>query len=251
MFFVAKTASKKMAGQRASNKSTSMLKSYTLEINSLFRCTMRNLTLKWVMIILIAVKSHLVYAADACETPPLLVGSSSLKVWLWDVYDVELKTTDPTHDMSSATTPDLNMRDKRERVARLAAAMDGFPAQAHFLQRRRFGVGADKGWVTGTVRLAERVATGCHGGGFLVDPTAAIYLDEQAMSVTSAAPDVYPIDLARVEALAGPQSTLYGASSQSGAVRVITNKPDVTESTANVGFGLVIYIFIDHFVVTG
>ena len=94
MFFVAKTASKKMAGQRASNKSTSMLKSYTLEINSLFRCTMRNLTLKWVMIILIAVKSHLVYAADACETPPLLVGSSSLKVWLWDVYDVELKTTD-------------------------------------------------------------------------------------------------------------------------------------------------------------
>ncbi|HAF37345.1 MAG TPA: TonB-dependent receptor, partial [Gammaproteobacteria bacterium] len=66
------------------------------------------------------------------------------------------------------------------------------------------------------------------GGGFLVDPTAAIYLDEQPMSVTSAAPDVYPIDLARVEALAGPQSTLYGASSQSGAVRVITNKPDVT-----------------------
>ena len=58
------------------------------------------------------------------------------------------------------------------------------------------------------------------------------------MSVTSAAPDVYPIDLARVEALAGPQSTLYGASSQSGAVRVITNKPDVTESSANVGFGV-------------
>lgn len=76
------------------------------------------------------------------------------------------------------------------------------------------------------------------GGGFLVDPTAAIYLDEQPMSVTSAAPDVYPIDLARVEALAGPQSTLYGASSQSGAVRVITNKPDVTESSANVGFGV-------------
>ena len=76
------------------------------------------------------------------------------------------------------------------------------------------------------------------GGGFLVDPTAAIYLDEQPMSVTSAAPDVYPLDLARVEALAGPQSTLYGASSQSGAVRVITNKPDVTESSANVGFGM-------------
>ncbi|MGB2396750.1 MAG: TonB-dependent receptor plug domain-containing protein, partial [Pseudomonadales bacterium] len=46
------------------------------------------------------------------------------------------------------------------------------------------------------------------GGGFLVDPTAAIYLDEQPMSQTSWAPDVYPVDIARVEALAGPQSTL-------------------------------------------
>ncbi|MCH1555223.1 MAG: TonB-dependent receptor, partial [Pseudomonadales bacterium] len=76
------------------------------------------------------------------------------------------------------------------------------------------------------------------GGGFLVDPTAAIYLDEQPMSMTSAAPDVYPVDLARVEALAGPQSTLYGASSQSGAVRVITNKPNPEAFEANVGFGL-------------
>ena len=76
------------------------------------------------------------------------------------------------------------------------------------------------------------------GGGFLVDPTAAIYLDEQPMSLTSAAPDIYPVDLARIEALAGPQSTLYGASSQSGAIRVITNKPDPSEFTANIGGGL-------------
>ena len=62
------------------------------------------------------------------------------------------------------------------------------------------------------------------GGGFLVDPTAAIYLDEQPMSLTSASPDVYPVDLARVESLAGPQSTLYGASSQSGAIKFVTNK---------------------------
>ena len=76
------------------------------------------------------------------------------------------------------------------------------------------------------------------GGGFLVDPTAAIYLDEQPMSHGGAAPDIYPVDLARVEALAGPQSTLYGASSQSGAVRVITNKPDPTAFEANVSAGI-------------
>lgn len=76
------------------------------------------------------------------------------------------------------------------------------------------------------------------GGGFLVDPTAAIYLDEQPMSQTTWAPDIYPVDIARVEALAGPQSTLFGASSQSGAIRVITNKPDPEAFSANIGGGM-------------
>jgi outer membrane receptor protein involved in Fe transport len=76
------------------------------------------------------------------------------------------------------------------------------------------------------------------GGGFLVDPTAAIYLDEQAMSMTSMAPDIYPVDIARIEALAGPQSTLFGASSQTGTIRVITNKPDASEFSGDIGIGM-------------
>lgn len=75
------------------------------------------------------------------------------------------------------------------------------------------------------------------GGGYLVDPTAAIYLDEQAMSMTSMAPDIYPVDIARIEALAGPQSTLFGASSQTGTIRFITNKPDASEFSGNFGLG--------------
>mgnify|MGYP001181734422 FL=1 len=58
------------------------------------------------------------------------------------------------------------------------------------------------------------------------------------MSQTSWAPDVYPVDIARIEALAGPQSTLFGASSQSGAIRVITNKPDTEAFSANIGLGM-------------
>ena len=76
------------------------------------------------------------------------------------------------------------------------------------------------------------------GGGFLVDPTAAVYLDEQPLTLTSQAPDVYPVDIARVEALAGPQSTLYGASSQSGTIRIITNKPVINEWSGRVGIGV-------------
>ena len=43
-------------------------------------------------------------------------------------------------------------------------------------------------------------------------------------------------DVARVEALSGPQGTLYGASSQAGTIRIITNKPDLNEFSA--GYGL-------------
>jgi outer membrane receptor protein involved in Fe transport len=42
----------------------------------------------------------------------------------------------------------------------------------------------------------------------------------------SGAVDVHLYDIARVEALAGPQGTLYGASSEAGTIRIITNKPD-------------------------
>ena len=73
------------------------------------------------------------------------------------------------------------------------------------------------------------------GSGFLQDPTAAVYLDEQPMSLTGLAPDIYPVDLERIETLSGPQSTLFGADSQSGTVRYVTNKPDASEFSGNVG----------------
>ena len=68
-------------------------------------------------------------------------------------------------------------------------------------------------------------------------PAVALYLDEQPVSFGGRNLDIYAADLNRVEVLPGPQGTLFGASSQSGTVRLITNKPvqGEFEAGANVG----------------
>ncbi len=56
-------------------------------------------------------------------------------------------------------------------------------------------------------------------------PGVALYLDEQPVSFGARNLDIYAADLERIEVLSGPQGTLFGASSQSGTVRLITRKP--------------------------
>ena len=56
-------------------------------------------------------------------------------------------------------------------------------------------------------------------------PNVAFYLDEQPLAQPGRNLDVYAADIQRVEVLSGPQGTLFGASSQAGTVRMITNKP--------------------------
>ena len=62
-------------------------------------------------------------------------------------------------------------------------------------------------------------------------PLAGIYIDEMPISLTGFNPDLGVEDVNRIEVLRGPQGTLYGASSMSGTVRIITNNPD-TEATS-------------------
>lgn len=57
------------------------------------------------------------------------------------------------------------------------------------------------------------------------------YLDDIPITGTGV-PDVHIYDLQRVEALSGPQGTLYGAGSLAGTIRLITNKPKIGEFEA-------------------
>jgi iron complex outermembrane receptor protein len=64
-------------------------------------------------------------------------------------------------------------------------------------------------------------------------PTVGTYLDEQPVTTIDGTPDVHLYDIQRIEVLEGPQGTLYGASSEAGTVRIITNKPDPTAFSAS------------------
>ena len=56
------------------------------------------------------------------------------------------------------------------------------------------------------------------------EATTALYIDEQPLTAASLTPDLHIYDIERVEVLMGPQGTLYGSSSTSGNIKIITKK---------------------------
>ncbi|WP_109126455.1 TonB-dependent receptor [Dyella sp. C11] len=77
------------------------------------------------------------------------------------------------------------------------------------------------------------------------EPTTGIYYDETpvagSVGTTSDAgghqPELHLFDVDRVEVLRGPQGTLYGASSMGGAIRIISNKPELDQVDGSVEAG--------------
>lgn len=69
-------------------------------------------------------------------------------------------------------------------------------------------------------------------------PNVAMYLDEQPLAQPGRNLDVYAADMERIEVLSGPQGTLFGASSQAGVVRLITNKPRLSGFDAGASAGV-------------
>ncbi len=63
------------------------------------------------------------------------------------------------------------------------------------------------------------------GAGYIGQSTSSIYLDEISVTQTGSQPSIRAVDINRVEALSGPQGTLYGSDAQAGTMRIITNQP--------------------------
>lgn len=83
---------------------------------------------------------------------------------------------------------------------------------------------AQPGFTTVYMRGVATGGDGNHSGSL---PSVGTYLDEQPVTTIGGTLDVHIYDIARIESLAGPQGTLYGASSEAGTIRIITNKPEL------------------------
>jgi iron complex outermembrane receptor protein len=96
------------------------------------------------------------------------------------------------------------------------------------------GPGTNTIYIRGVASTTPNLTTSGVAG---LAPNVAFYLDEQPLTQPGRNLDVYAADLQRIEVLKGPQGTLFGASSQAGTVRLITNKPDPSGFAANVKVG--------------
>src|SRR5580658_6803557 len=86
----------------------------------------------------------------------------------------------------------------------------------------------------GTTHVYMRgVVSGQDGNHSASQPSVGTYIDELPITTIDGTIDIHVYDIARVEVLEGPQGTLYGASSEAGTIRIITNKPDPTKFSAS------------------
>src|SRR6185312_7839873 len=97
------------------------------------------------------------------------------------------------------------------------------------------GIATGPGFATIYMRGVASGGNTNHSGS---QPSVGVYLDDQPVTTIQGPLDIHMYDIARIEVLAGPQGTLYGASAESGALRIITNKPDPSGFAANYTLGV-------------
>ena len=61
-----------------------------------------------------------------------------------------------------------------------------------------------------------------------------MYLDDQSVQFPGRNLDIYMADMKRIEVLEGPQGTTFGGGAEAGAIRYITNKPNLNTTGGNV-----------------
>jgi outer membrane receptor protein involved in Fe transport len=106
-------------------------------------------------------------------------------------------------------------------------SFDDYAKQLPSVSFQSFGPGQSQLFFRG-------ITSGGDGIPFGALPTSGVYVDEIPVTTIGSMLDMHIYDMARVEALSGPQGTLYGASSLSGTLRMITNKPELGKTYGSI-----------------
>ncbi len=145
--------------------------------------------------------SSMVYAQDSFRLEEVVVTAQKRAESLQDV-PISISA------LNQSDLDDLNITNFQDYVAQLPSIS--------YTQRR-----------PGQASLFMRgISEGGNSNQSLQGPSVAIYLNEQPVTAIGFNLDVHIYDVERIEVLMGPQGTLYGAASQAGNLRIITNKPD-------------------------
>jgi len=88
----------------------------------------------------------------------------------------------------------------------------------------------------GTQVLVMRGVSDGSNPNYATTSTTGFFVDDMSTSWIGVQPDLHLYDIERIEVLNGPQGTTFGASSMSGAIRYITNKPDVNAFSGGIDF---------------
>ncbi len=167
------------------------------------------------------------FAQDAAAAPP--VDPAAQPAAVTDPAEAAAAPADDEEIVVTATKRSESLQDVPIAITALTTKtlddlqVDSFDDYARLVPSLSFkssGPGSSNVYFRG-------VASGENGNHSSSLPSVGTYLDEQPITTIQGALDIHVFDIARVEALAGPQGTLYGASSQAGTVRIITNKPDL------------------------
>ena len=99
------------------------------------------------------------------------------------------------------------------------ASFDDYAKYLPSLSVQSYGPGQSQLYVRGVTNGGDGLKVGSQ-------PLVGVYLDEMPVTTIGNNLDIHIYDIERVEALSGPQGTLFGSSSMAGTMRIITNKPD-------------------------
>jgi iron complex outermembrane recepter protein len=173
--------------------------------------------------VLAALSAHACYAADAADSSDASSSDSLQLVTVTaqrraqSIEDVPITI----QAMTGQQLQDLNittMQDVIKYLPNVSFGADG-PGQGDIFMR-----GLSAGGNGGNQSTAT----------FAPFPNVAVYLDDQSLQFPGRNLDVYMADMERIEVLEGPQGTLFGGGAEAGAVRYITNKPNLTTTSGNV-----------------